>query len=99
MVPPEGSKRSVLYTIAVEGGFPELLVSSQANLAIPFWSGDGETVFYQSDEGANFWQLWSAARTGDRPRQLTDTPSPQIAAANVLGPFVLLVRGRSLSTH
>jgi Tol biopolymer transport system component len=64
------SGRSVIYTVTIDGGTPQLAVDDGFEDKKPNWSRDGQSIYYTSNrDGAS--QLWRSGLHGEHPVRLT----------------------------
>ena len=76
------TKPSQIYTVAVDGGTPQLLTHDGSN-SRPRWSPDSKRIFFVSDR-ANGSQIWSMDASGADPKAVTNIPTE--AAGVTLSP-------------
>lgn len=62
--------RSVIYTVAMDGGTPQIAIDDGYEDKKPNWSRDGKSIYYTSNrDGAS--QLWRSGVHGEHPARLT----------------------------
>jgi dipeptidyl aminopeptidase/acylaminoacyl peptidase len=71
---PDNSKPSQIYTVAVDGGTPQLITHEGTSNTRPRWSPDGKRIFFVSNR-SNGSQVWSMDASGSDAKEVTNVPT------------------------
>jgi Tol biopolymer transport system component/DNA-binding winged helix-turn-helix (wHTH) protein len=66
-------EHSEIYLVDMQGGSPQFVATfSGADNVIPNWSRDGQWIYFASNHGSKFFQLWRISTKGGVPVQVTN---------------------------
>jgi len=77
-----------VWTMGVDGAAPRQLTSGPGDQNVPYWSRDGQWVYYSADRGTGR-DVWRVPAGGGQPQRMTSGGSGQFACESPDGRSIL----------